>query len=43
MHAGPPGHGFVLIDADGVQRWTGNFPSMWLDPKELLDIVDSKL
>ena len=43
MHAGLPGHGFVLIDAEGVQRWYGNYPSMWLDPKELLDIVDSKL
>ena len=43
MHAGLPGHGFVLIDAKGVQRWYGNYPSMWLDPKELLKIVDSKL
>jgi len=43
MHAGLPGHGFILIDADGVQRWYGNYPSMWLDPTELLDIVDSKL
>jgi len=43
MHAGLPGHGFILIDADGVQRWYGNYPSMWLDPTKLLDIVDSKL
>lgn len=43
MHAGLPGHGFVLIDADGVQQWYGNYPSMWLDPEELLDIVQSEL
>jgi peroxiredoxin len=39
MHAGLPGHGFVLVDADGVQRWYGNYPSMWLDPAELLDLA----
>lgn len=43
MHEGLPGHGFVLIDADGIQRWYGNYPSMWLDPKELLDIALDKL
>ncbi|GEN80272.1 peroxiredoxin family protein [Actinotalea fermentans] len=43
MHEGLPGHGFILIDADGVQRWYGNYPSMWLDPTELLDIALDKL
>lgn len=43
MHEGLPGHGFVLIDADGVQQWYGNYPSMWLDPAELLKIVKSEL
>jgi peroxiredoxin len=43
MHEGLPGHGFVLIDADGVQRWYGNYPSMWLDPAELLEIVTAEL
>lgn len=43
MHAGLPGHGFVLIDADGVQRWYGSYPSMWLDPAELLEIALDKL
>lgn len=43
MHEGLPGHGFVLIDADGVQRWYGNYPSMWLDPAELLDQVNEVL
>ncbi|MBB1482333.1 peroxiredoxin family protein [Tessaracoccus sp. MC1865] len=37
MHPGLPGHGFVLIDGDGVQRWYGNYPSMWLPPQDLLD------
>ncbi len=43
MHAGLPGHGFILVDGDGVQRWYGNYPSMWLDPAELLDISLEKL
>lgn len=43
MHEGLPGHSFILIDADGVQRWYGNYPSMWLDPAELLDIALDKL
>lgn len=43
MHAGLPGHGFVLIDADGVQRWQGNYPSMWLDPDDLLREATSRL
>jgi peroxiredoxin len=43
MHAGLPGHGFVLIDADGVQQWYGNYPSMWLHPDDLLEEVTSRL
>lgn len=43
MHAGLPGHGFVLVDADGVQRWSGSYPSMWLAPDELLGIVTARL
>lgn len=43
MHAGLPGHSFVLIDADGQQRWYGEYPSMWLDPRELLDEVRDRL
>ncbi|AZN30411.1 redoxin domain-containing protein [Flaviflexus salsibiostraticola] len=38
MHPGLPGHGFVLIDGEGIQRWYGNYPSMWLEPEELLDV-----
>mgnify|MGYP001206620817 CR=1 FL=1 len=36
MHEGLPGHGFILIDVDGTQLWSGSYPSMWLDPAELL-------
>lgn len=43
MHEGLPGHGFILIDAEGIQRWYGDYPSMWLDPADLLQEVASKL
>lgn len=43
MHEGLPGHGFVLIDADGNQVWQGDYPSMWIEPSELLDIVKNEL
>lgn len=43
MHPGLPGHGFVLIDAAGKQLWHGNYPSMWLNPAELLQEATSRL
>jgi peroxiredoxin len=43
MHEGLPGHGFILVDADGMRRWYGNYPSMWLEPSELLSIALDKL
>ena len=43
MHAGLPGHSFVLVDADGSRRWSGNYPSMWLAPDDLLDQVQTNL
>lgn len=43
MHADLPGHSFVLIDAAGVQRWYGEYPSMWLDPADLLREVRNRL
>lgn len=43
MHEGLPGHGFVLIDAEGRQIWQGDYPSMWIDPPELLRIIRSNL
>ena len=36
MHAGLPGHSFVVIDSQGMQRWYGEYPSMWLEPDDLL-------
>lgn len=36
MHAGLPGHGFVLVDATGTIRWRGDYPSMWIAPDDLL-------
>jgi hypothetical protein len=36
MHPGLPGHSFVLIDTDGIQRWYGEYPSMYLSPADLL-------
>ena len=43
MHAGLPGHSFVLIDRQGLQRWYGEYPSMWLAPQDLLDEIRSNL
>ena len=43
MHAGLPGHSFVLIDTEGQQRWYGEYPSMWLTPQELLSEVTKRL
>jgi peroxiredoxin len=43
MHAGLPGHSFVLIDKAGMQRWYGEYPSMWLSPDALLGQVREHL
>jgi peroxiredoxin len=43
MHQGLPGHGFVLIDKDGVKRWFGNYPSMFVAPADLLKEVQARL
>jgi len=43
MHAGLPGHSFVLIDRTGKQRWYGEYPSMWLSNADLLKEVSSHL
>lgn len=43
MHEGLPGHSFVLIDAQGTQRWFGEYPSMWLEPSKLLAEVRTRL
>jgi peroxiredoxin len=43
MHANLPGHGFVLIDGNGTERWQADYPSMWLDPATLLQTAKSNL
>ena len=43
MHAGLPGHSFVLVDKDGIKKWTGSYPSMWLAPADLLKEVKQRL
>ena len=43
MHEGLPGHSFVLIDAQGNQRWFGEYPSMWLEPSKLLAEISARL
>jgi peroxiredoxin len=43
MHAGLPGHSFVLIDKQGQQRWYGEYPSMWLAPQQLLKEIQTRL
>jgi peroxiredoxin len=43
MHAGLPGHSFVLVDPSGNQRWYGEYPSMYLSPADLLKQVRQHL
>lgn len=43
MHADLPGHSFALIDAAGVQRWFGEYPSMWLEPAKILSEIKTRL
>jgi peroxiredoxin len=43
MHPGLPGHGFVLVNAEGDQVWQGSYPSMWLPPEDLLAEVQKRL
>ena len=43
MHAELPGHSFVLIDAAGIQRWYGEYPSMWLEPATILSEIETRL
>jgi peroxiredoxin len=43
MHAGLPGHGFVLIDARGIERWYGEYPSMHLSTAGLITQVQAHL
>ncbi len=41
MHAGLPGHGFVLVDRQGEIRWTEEYPSMFVSAEDLLAALPS--
>jgi peroxiredoxin len=43
MHEGLPGHGFVLINAQGHIVWTMNYPSMYASAKQIVGDVGSAL
>ncbi|HEX2896241.1 MAG TPA: peroxiredoxin family protein [Marmoricola sp.] len=43
MHAGLPGHSFVLIDKTGTQLWFGEYPSMYVSTSDLLRQVTQRL
>jgi len=43
MHEGLPGHGFVLIDAKGIQKWSAEYPSMWIEPATLMSEIKARL
>ena len=43
MHAGLPGHSFVVIDKTGTQRWYGEYPSMYLPTQDLLKQIKEHL
>jgi peroxiredoxin len=43
MHAGLPGHSFILVDATGTIAWEGSFPSMYVSSAELLRTISDRL
>ncbi|HEX6527038.1 MAG TPA: redoxin domain-containing protein [Streptosporangiaceae bacterium] len=43
MHPGLPGHGFVLIDTRGMERWYGEYPSMYLSASGLIAQANTHL
>jgi hypothetical protein len=43
MQAGLAGRSFVLIDARGIQRWYGEYPSMYLPTTGLIAQVRAHL
>lgn len=43
MHANLPGHGFVLVDANGQLRWRVEYPSMFVSSSDLLSAVKKAL
>ena len=43
MHAGLPGHAFVLIDESGVKRWSGEYPNMYITADDLLEEIRGRI
>lgn len=43
MHAGLPGHSFVLVDPTGTITWEENFPSMYVPSDELARTIADHL
>lgn len=43
MHADLPGHGFVLVGADGQLRWKMEYPTMFVSSGDLLEAIDPYL
>ncbi|MEX0985275.1 MAG: redoxin domain-containing protein [Actinomycetota bacterium] len=43
MHAGLPGHSFILIDQTGTITWEQNYPSMYVSSVELLRTITDHL
>lgn len=43
MHAGLPGHGFVLVDENGSKAWSGEYPSMYITADDLLEQIRDRV
>ena len=43
MHAGLPGHSFILVDANGMITWEKNYPSMYVPSDEIARTVADHL
>lgn len=41
MHANKPNHTFVLVDKDGVVRWSRDYASMWVENDVVVEQVRS--
>lgn len=42
-HAGLPGHSFIAVDKNGVLRWRGDYPGMYVGADEMLGQIEKKL
>jgi len=43
MHAGLPGHSFILVDSKGTIAWEKNFPSMYVSSADLVKTIAAQL